>query len=93
LSLQLTDETREYLAEKGYDPNLGARPLRRVIQMEVEDALSEGVLEGRFSEGDTVIAYLQDEQIVFRSEETEESAGAAEVENGEASPMLETMLG
>ena len=93
LSLQLTDEAQEYLAEKGYDPNLGARPLRRVIQTEVEDTLSEGVLEGRFSEGDTVIAYMQDGQIAFRSKETEETVGAAEIENGEAPPMLETVLG
>ena len=93
LSLQLTDEAQEYLAEKGYDPNLGARPLRRVIQTEVEDTLSEGVLEGRFSEGDTVIAYMQDGQIAFRLKETEETVGAAEMENGEAPPMLETVLG
>ena len=54
LDLRLTDAARDYLAEKGYDPNLGARPLRRVIQTEVEDALSEGVLAGRFGEGDAV---------------------------------------
>jgi ATP-dependent Clp protease ATP-binding subunit ClpC len=93
LSLQLDDEAREYLAEKGYDPNLGARPLRRVIQTEVEDSLSEGVLEGRFGEGDTVLAYMRDGEIAFRSEETEEGVGAAEMENGEAPPMLETVLG
>ena len=93
LSLQLTDEAQEYLAEKGYDPNLGARPLRRVIQSEVEDTLSEGVLEGRFSEGDTVIAYMQDGQIAFRPQETEETVDAAEMENGEAPPVLETVLG
>jgi ATP-dependent Clp protease ATP-binding subunit ClpC len=92
LSLKLADETREYLADKGYDPNLGARPLRRVIQAEVEDSLSEGVLEGRFGEGDTVLAYMRDGEIVFRTEETEESVGAVEMENGEAPPMLETVL-
>lgn len=93
LSLELTEETREYLAEKGYDPNLGARPLRRVIQTEVEDSLSEGVLEGLFGEGDTVVAYMQDGEIAFRPTEAEETVGAAEVENGEAPPMLETVLG
>jgi ATP-dependent Clp protease ATP-binding subunit ClpA len=92
LSLQLTEEAQEYLAEKGYDPHLGARPLRRVIQTEVEDTLSEGVLEGRFGEGDTVIAYLEDGEIAFRSKESEESADAAEMENGEAPPLLETVL-
>ena len=93
LSLELADETREYLADKGYDPNLGARPLRRVIQAEVEDSLSEGVLEGRFGEGDTVIAYMRDGEIAFRTKETEESVGAVEMENGKAPPMLETVLG
>ena len=93
LSLELTEEAREYLAQEGYDPNLGARPLRRVIQTEVEDTLSEGVLEGRFGEGDTVIAYIEDEEIAFRPKETEDSVGAAEMENGEAPPMLETVLG
>jgi ATP-dependent Clp protease ATP-binding subunit ClpC len=48
LALHLTEPARAYLAEKGYDPNLGARPLRRVIQMEIEDALSEALLAGRF---------------------------------------------
>ncbi|MGC9334105.1 MAG: AAA family ATPase, partial [Anaerolineae bacterium] len=54
LNLRLTDEARRYLAEKGYDPNLGARPLRRVIQAEVEDALSEGMLAGDYGQGDVV---------------------------------------
>jgi ATP-dependent Clp protease ATP-binding subunit ClpC len=93
LSLQLAEDAREYLAEEGYDPNLGARPLRRVIQNEVEDSLSEGVLEGRFGEGDTVVAYIRDGEIAFRSAETDEGAGTAEMENGEAPPMLETVLG
>ena len=93
LSLELTDEAQEYLAEKGYDPSFGARPLRRVIQTEVEDTLSEGLLEGRFSEGDTVVAYMQDGEIAFRTKETEEMVVEAEIESGEAPPMLETVLG
>jgi ATP-dependent Clp protease ATP-binding subunit ClpC len=93
LSLQLSDEAQEYLAEKGYDPKLGARPLRRVIQTEVEDTLSEGLLEGRFSEGDTVIAYVEDGEIAFRPREADENGDAAEVENDSAPPMLETMRG
>ncbi len=93
LLLQLTEEARDYLADKGYDPNLGARPLRRVIQTEVEDTLSEGLLEGRFSEGDTVVTHVEDGQIAFRRKETDESIGVTEVENGEAPPMREAVPG
>jgi ATP-dependent Clp protease ATP-binding subunit ClpC len=88
----LSDEAQEYLAEEGYDPKLGARPLRRVIQTQVEDTLSEAVLEGRFGEGDTVIAYIKDGEIAFRAAETQEDAAEAEVENGGAPPILETVL-
>ncbi len=93
LALQLSEEAQEYLAQKGYDPKLGARPLRRVIQTKVEDALSEGVLEGRFGKGDTVIACVEDGEIALRAKENDEAVDAREVENGEAPPMLETVLG
>ena len=48
ITLDLTEEAREWLAEKGYDPEFGARPLRRLIQNEVEDELSDGILSGKF---------------------------------------------
>jgi ATP-dependent Clp protease ATP-binding subunit ClpC len=92
LSLRLTDKAREYLAEEGYDPSLGARPLRRVIQAEVEDALSEGVLAGRFHEGDLVVVSVEDGELVFRPEGSKEAVSPTEMENGEAPPMLETVL-
>ena len=53
--MEVTDAARDWLGEKGYDPVFGARPLRRVIQNELEDRLSEALLEGRFGPGDTVI--------------------------------------
>lgn len=92
LSLRLTDEAREHLAEKGYDPNLGARPLKRVIQTEVEDALSEGVLAGRFGAGDMVIVSVQDGELVFVPESDDDGSPVTEIENGEAPPMLEAVL-
>jgi len=92
LDLALTDEGREYLAGKGYDPNLGARPLRRVIQAEVEDALSEGVLAGRFGEGERVIVDLEDGELVFRTQKEAESAEVTEVGNGKTSETLEPVL-
>jgi ATP-dependent Clp protease ATP-binding subunit ClpC len=55
ISMEATDAARDWLGEKGYDPVFGARPLRRVIQNELEDRLSEALLEGRFGPGDTVL--------------------------------------
>ncbi|MDD5313023.1 MAG: ATP-dependent Clp protease ATP-binding subunit [Dehalococcoidia bacterium] len=52
--LEITDAAKEYLAEKGYDPDYGARPLRRLIQHEVEDRLSEAVLRSKYPANSTV---------------------------------------
>jgi ATP-dependent Clp protease ATP-binding subunit ClpC len=92
LSLRLTDKARDYLADKGYDPNLGARPLRRVIQSEVEDALSEDVLAGRFGAGQHVIVDAHDGELLFKHGEAGSDLDADEMENGEAPPMLEGVL-
>ena len=58
LTLVVTDAARDWLARTGYDPDLGARPLRRVLQRAVEDPLALALLEGRYSEGDTVTVDL-----------------------------------
>ena len=47
LSLEVTQAAKEWLGEKGFDPTFGARPLRRLIEREMEDTLSEGVITGR----------------------------------------------
>ena len=52
VTLEMTAEALDWLGEKGYDPVFGARPLRRVIQNEIEDRLSEALLEERFGPGD-----------------------------------------
>ena len=67
ISLEVTDEAKEYLAEKGYDPNFGARPLRRLIQDEVEDQLSEEILGGRLNAGDVAYVDIEDGQIVVKA--------------------------
>jgi ATP-dependent Clp protease ATP-binding subunit ClpB len=54
LTLVVTPEARSWLARKGYDPVFGARPLKRLIQREINDPLALALLEGRYSEGDTV---------------------------------------
>jgi ATP-dependent Clp protease ATP-binding subunit ClpC len=55
MGLELTAEAKKLLAEKGYDPVLGARPLRRTIQREIEDPLSEKILFGELSPGQIVV--------------------------------------
>jgi len=65
VTLELTAEAKDYLADEGYDPHFGARPLRRVIQNKIEDVLSEGILAGDFQLGDTVLAGYQDDQITL----------------------------
>ena len=54
ITLQLTDAARDLLAEMGYDPQFGARPLKRVIQREVENRIARSILEGTIRDGDTV---------------------------------------
>jgi ATP-dependent Clp protease ATP-binding subunit ClpC len=65
LDIELTDAAKELLAEKGYDPALGARPLRRTIQRMVEDQLSEKLLYKEFTAGQTIIVDDRDGEIVF----------------------------
>jgi ATP-dependent Clp protease ATP-binding subunit ClpC len=67
LDIVLTEPSKELLAEKGYDPSLGARPLRRTIQRLVEDPLSEKLLWKEFRAGQTVIVDAHDGEIVFES--------------------------
>ena len=69
IKLEATQAAKEYLAEKGYDPNFGARPLRRLIQNEVEDKLSEELLGGNIKSGDTAILDIEAEQTVIRVKE------------------------
>jgi ATP-dependent Clp protease ATP-binding subunit ClpC len=65
VEIELTDAAKNLLAEKGYDPALGARPLRRTLQRLVEDPLSEKLLWKEFKAGETVIVDVQDGDIAF----------------------------
>jgi ATP-dependent Clp protease ATP-binding subunit ClpC len=73
ITLEATDESKKLLAEEGYDPHFGARPLRRVIQNAIEDPLSEAILAGEFSAGDTVVLDVEDGEIRLRSKELMEA--------------------
>jgi ATP-dependent Clp protease ATP-binding subunit ClpB len=70
LTLELTDEAREYIANKGYEPQFGARPLKRVLQREIQDPLALELLSGRIHDGSTVTVDVADGTLVF-------TAGAA----------------
>jgi ATP-dependent Clp protease ATP-binding subunit ClpC len=73
LDIELTEAAKGLLAEKGYDPSLGARPLRRTIQRMVEDPLSEKLLWKEFRAGQTVIVDAQDDEIVFEAPSSPET--------------------
>lgn len=69
LSLEATDVAKEWLGRRGYDPEFGARPLRRLIQREVEDRLSDAVLSGVYEAGDTILVDVENDQIVLKPKE------------------------
>jgi ATP-dependent Clp protease ATP-binding subunit ClpC len=69
IGLELTLSAKELVARKGYEPALGARPLRRAIQQLIEDPLSEKILWKEFRVGETIIVDVEDDQIVFKISE------------------------
>jgi ATP-dependent Clp protease ATP-binding subunit ClpB len=75
LGLELTDEAKELVAEAGWDPTYGARPLKRALQRLVENALALRLLEGEFAEGDTVCVDAHAGELTF--EKAGERAAAA----------------
>jgi ATP-dependent Clp protease ATP-binding subunit ClpB len=69
LQLKMTEKAKEWLAKEGFDPAYGARPLKRVIQKEIQDQLAMKILEGKFKEGDTITVDMdgKKEGLVFRA--------------------------
>ncbi len=65
ITLELDDSAREWLAEKGYDPTYGARPLKRVIQREVQDPLAEKILAGEVPDGSSVRVTGGTDKLIF----------------------------
>jgi ATP-dependent Clp protease ATP-binding subunit ClpB len=76
LSLELTDAAKETLAEAGWDPAYGARPLKRALQRLVENPLALRLLEGDFAEGDTVLVDARDGELIFERAPAAEPAAA-----------------
>jgi ATP-dependent Clp protease ATP-binding subunit ClpC len=69
VTLTATDAALDLMARQGYDPDMGARPLRRVIQQQVEDKLSDALLSGEFIEGDVILVDVDGEEVVLKKQE------------------------
>jgi len=65
LSLELTDAAKKYIAEEGYSPVYGARPLKRSLQKLILDPLARDILAGKFSEGDRIVVGVSKGEITF----------------------------
>jgi ATP-dependent Clp protease ATP-binding subunit ClpC len=80
LSVELTPAAREWLADEGFDPDFGARPLRRALQKHVESPLSVSLLSGEFSAGNTVLVDLDEENAVLVFQPIGEAVPAEEIQ-------------
>ena len=81
ITMTVSDPARKELISRGWDPAMGARPLRRAVQQNVEDALSERILQGELSPGDNVTVDFDGTEFTFSSAKREvepEPAGALE---------------
>ncbi|WP_426229467.1 ATP-dependent chaperone ClpB [Pararhizobium sp. DWP3-4] len=76
ITLELDDEARAFLADRGYDPAYGARPLKRAIQKYVQDPLAEQILQGNFPDGSTIKAFAGSDRLNFKLREGGEKAAA-----------------
>ncbi|NEP59002.1 MAG: ATP-dependent chaperone ClpB [Symploca sp. SIO2G7] len=66
MSLKLSENAIEFLAELGYDPVFGARPLKRAIQRELETQIAKGILRNEFNDGDTIFVDVENERLAFK---------------------------
>ena len=71
LTMEVTDEVKDFLAKDGYSEAYGARPLRRLIQRKIEDELAEEILTNAYEAGDTIVLKLKDDKIVFEKKSGE----------------------
>ena len=69
LTLKVTDEAKQFLAEKGWDPQFGARPLRRVIMNMIEDPMADGMLQGKFHSGEVIVIDIVNGELTMNAEQ------------------------
>src|SRR5712671_2043939 len=72
--LQLDEKAKEFLVTKGFDPQYGARPMRRAVERSLEDPLAEEILKGTFHDGDPVMVTADSDRLLFSQKETAEGA-------------------
>jgi ATP-dependent Clp protease ATP-binding subunit ClpC len=98
MKIYLSEAVKDLLVKEGYDPNLGARPLRRAVQRLIEDPLSEELLRGTFKSGDEILANVDDhKRIVFRALKPHEKelltkGLSLEIETGKVSKELKEQI-
>ena len=68
LTLELTEAANKYIAQEGYSPVYGARPLKRVLQKQILDLLAMKILEGEFAEGDRIVIDSDGSRVILRKE-------------------------
>jgi ATP-dependent Clp protease ATP-binding subunit ClpB len=85
IELRVTDAAKELIAERGWDPVYGARPLKRTIQRLLQDRLALLVLEGRFQEGDRVLVDVENGELEFTKEAPVRETSAASATNARLS--------
>ncbi|MDQ7027372.1 MAG: ATP-dependent chaperone ClpB [Anaerolineae bacterium] len=73
ITIELTDRAKMYLADKGYDPVFGARPLKRAIQRELQDPLALALLEGQAQDGDHIVIDFDDGEVIFSTVQAQEA--------------------
>ena len=79
IGLELTDEAKNVVAEKGYDPVYGARPLKRTIQKLIQDPLANEILKGTYKEGDNIVVDVdKDRNLILAKEEKPKKKAANE---------------
>ena len=83
ITLEITDAAKTYLAQQGYDPAYGARPLKRLIQKEIQDKVALALLKGEFRDGDTIRVDERGLELVFEKVAGAEP-GAEDAESGPA---------
>ena len=69
IKIDVTDEALEHLAKLGFNPLMGARPLKRVLQTHIQDPLADDIIEGRIQPENTVIIKVDDEKFILETEE------------------------
>ena len=73
VTMELTNDAKMYLADKGFDPVFGARPLKRAIQRELQDPLASALLEGQVHDGDHIVVDFADDELMFTTVQAQEA--------------------